>query len=414
MTGAAGRRPDWPRRHRRTAVTAALSAAALAAAGCGVDASNGGGGASDSAGITKTEIRIGTSNALTGPVSSVCLPTSAGAEAWFAQVNASGGVHGRKIANTVLDDGYQAPRAAANVRTLRSDNVFALFGGCGTVTAATIATTLKGTGLPYLFPYAALPALVRPTQPDVYSLLPLYSDQARSLIPFALKQEGKGSVYAVTSQIPGYEDDVAGAKAGTAAAEARFLDSALLPAANAPFQQAALKAAAAKPDYLMLTVLAPDAARMLNAMASAGHLPAKGVLGVSVLASQSFADALSPKAAELLLTASPTVPVNDPRAAECLAALRKYKPKTAPDAFALYGCAAAQVFVAAMEQAGAQPTRTKLKQALEAMHGAEVSALLPPVGFSAGDHMGLRSMFLLGLKDGRFTVKGTLPIRTDR
>jgi ABC-type branched-subunit amino acid transport system substrate-binding protein len=394
------------------AMAAALSAA-LAAAGCSVSASNGGPGAGDSAGVTTTEIHIGTSNALTGPVSSVCLPSSAGASAWFARVNAAGGVHGRKIKSTVLDDGYQAPRAAANVRTLRSENVFALFGGCGTVTAATIATTIEGSSLPYLFPYAALSALVRPTKPNVYSLLPLYNDQARSLIPAALKDKGKGSVYAVTSQIPGYEDDVAGAKAGTAEAGARFLESALLPTTNAPFQQAALKASAANPDYLMLTVLAPDAARMLNAMAARDGLAAKGILGVSVLASQSFADALTPKAAELLLTASPTVPVDDPRAAECLAALRKYEPKTAPDAFALYGCAAAQVFVAALEQAGAQPTRSKLKQALESIHDADVSPLLPPVGFSADDHMGLRSMFLLSLKDGRFEVDGTLPIRTD-
>ena len=395
------------------AVMAGLSATALAATGCSAATSGGAGGSGDSAGITKTEIRIGTSNALTGPVSSVCLPTSAGASAWFAQVNAAGGVHGRKIVNTVLDDGYQAPRAAANVRTLRSHNVFALFGGCGTVTAATIASTVKGSDLPYLFPYAALPALVRPAQPNIYSLLPLYSDQARSLIPHAVQQKGKGPVYAVTSQIPGYEDDVAGAKAGTAAAGARFLDSALLPAVNAPFQQAALKAAAAKPDYLMLTVLAPDAARMLNAMASSGSLPAKGVLGVSVLASQSFAAALTPKAAELLLTVSPTVPVDDARAAQCLAALRKYRPKTTPDAFALYGCAAAQVFVAAMDRAGAQPTRTGLRSALDSMHDANVSPLLPPVGFSSGDHMGLRGMFLLSLTNGRFTVAGTLPVRAD-
>lgn len=396
----------WPR--RRT-VIAALTAA-VSVAGCG--ATSTGGTGADVPGITKNAIHIGTSNALTGPVSSVCLPTSAGATAWFDHVNATGGVHGRKIENTVLDDGYQAPRAAANVRTLRADNVFALFGGCGTVTAATIATTIKGTDVPYLFPYAALPALVQPTQPNVYSLLPLYSDQARSLIPYALQRNGTGSLYAVTSQIPGYQDDVAGAKAGAAAAMGSFLDSALLPTANAPFQQAALKAAAAKPDYLMLTVLAPDAARMLNAMAAFGGLPARGVLGVSVLASQSFAAALTPKAAALLLTASPTVPAADARAAECLTALTKYQPKITPDAFALYGCAAAQVFVAAMDRAGRQPTRARLTQVLNSLHDAELSPLLPPVGFSENDHMGLHSMFLLSLADGRFKAMGTLPIRT--
>ncbi|MGH3273628.1 MAG: ABC transporter substrate-binding protein [Streptosporangiaceae bacterium] len=361
-------------------------------------------------GITRHSIRIGTSNALTGPVASVCLPTSAGSTAWFDHVNALGGVHGRAIDDTVLDDGYQAPRAAANVATFRSGNVFALFGGCGTVTAATIASVVRGTSMPYLFPYAALPALVSPTQPNVYSLLPLYNDQARSLIPYVLGHSGTGSVYALTTEIPGFQDDVNGASDGTRRAGATFLGSALLPVANAPFQVAALKASAAKPDYLMLTVLAPDAARIINAMAAAGKLPAKGILGVSVLASQNFAAALTPAAAALLQTASPTVPVGDPRAAQCIDALRKYQPSVTPDAFALYGCAAAQVFVAAMQEAGANPTRTSLEKALDSFSGAAASPLLPPVSFSAGNHMGLHSMFLLSLKDGKFSIAGALPI----
>jgi len=114
--------------------------------------------------------------------------------------------------------------------------------------------------------------------------------------------------------------------------------------------------------------------------------------------------------AALLETASPTVPATDARAAACLAAVRKYSPGTTPDAFALYGCAAAQVFVTALKSAGRDPTRAKLEAALNAMNNADASPLLPPVSFSAADHMGLHSMFLLTLHDGRFTAAGTLPI----
>lgn len=390
---------------------AALCATGLSITACTAKtpAGNADPGAS-SAGVTATTITLGTSNALTGPVAAVCLPTSAGASAWFQHVNADGGVNGRKIQDTVLDDGYQAPRAAANLRTFQSDNVFALFGGCGTITAAVIANAVKGTGLPYLFPYAALPALVHPAQPNVYALLPLYNDQARSLVPYVLHRYGRGSVYAVTSEIPGYQADVDGVMAGTSAGGGAFSGSALLPSVNAPAQQAALKLGSAHPDYAMLTVLAPDAARLLNAMAAAGTVPRKAVLGVSVLASEAFASALTPSVAALLRTASPTVPPSDARAAECLAALRQYSPGTTPDALALYGCAAAQVFVAALKAAGAQPTRAKLEAALNAIHNAQASPLLPPVSFSAADHMGLHSMFLLTLHDGRFTAAGTLPI----
>jgi branched-chain amino acid transport system substrate-binding protein len=396
---------------RRAAVLVAGGVLLTSCASAGT--SPGGRGGGQVTGVTKDTILIGTSNALTGPVGSVCKPTSAGASAWFDKVNAAGGVHGRKIDDKVLDDAYQAPRAAANVRSLQSSGVFALFGGCGTITAATIASIVKGTETPYLFPYAALPALVHPTQSNVYSLLPLYGDQARSMIPYVMKRDGAGPLYAVTTQIPGYEANVAGAKAGTKTANAKFLDSALLPAVGAPFQQAALKVSSAHPDYLMLTVLAPDAARMLNTMAAAGRLPAKRILGVSVLGSQSFADALAAPAASLLETASPTVPAGDPRAAECLTALKKYAPSVKPDALAIFGCATAQVFVAALEKAGQNLTRASLAKALDSLQNAAVSPLLPPVTFTADNHMGLNSMFLLQLKSGRFEIAATLPITTE-
>ena len=390
---------------------ASLAAVVCLTAACASGSTHtSGAGKGDNAGVSATEIHIGTSNALTGPVASVCLPTSAGQTAWFDKVNDEGGVNGRKIVDTVMDDGYQAPRAIANVRTFTTDGVFALVGGCGTVTAAAIANAVRDKSMPYLFPYAAVPALVRPTRPNIYSLLPLYDDQSRALIPYALGRDGSGSVYAMTSEIPGYEDDVTGVKEGTAAAKARFIGSELLPATNAPAEQAAVKVGQAKPDYLMMTVLAPDAARILNSMASAGQLPQKAVLGVSVLASQAFAGSLSPAAAELLQTASPTVPISDERAQDCIDALKKYEPDTKPDAFALYGCAAAQVFVAALKQAGSDPTRTSLEAALDGLNAAAVSPLLPPVTFSNDNHLGLSSMFLLKLHGTTFVAAGTLPI----
>lgn len=195
----------------------------------------------DTAGVTDDEIHLGMSNALTGPVAAVCLPASQGAEAWLDQVNDEGGVHGRRIVVDILDDGSDAPRATANVRDLTGRGIFAMFGGCGTVAAAAIASALQDTDVPYLFPYAALPDLVEPVQRNVFSLLPLYRDQAYTAISHVVGTD-PGSVYAITSQIPGYESTVAGVEAGIEAAGGELLSSELLPATNAPAEQAATKA----------------------------------------------------------------------------------------------------------------------------------------------------------------------------
>ena len=402
---------------RRTATyrgaAASLIAGSLLLAGCSTTtATNVVGQKDETAGVTDSEIRLGMSNALSGPVAAVCFPASEGAKAWLAKVNEEGGVNGRKVTLDVLDDGSEAPRAASNVRNLTHEGVFAMFGGCGTVSAAAIATALKGSDVPYLFPYAALPDLVEPLQPNVFALLPLYRDQIFTAIDNVVAK-APGKVYTVTSQIPGYASTVAGAEAGVKSAGGTLLSSALLPATNAPAEQEAAKAGQQDADYLAMTVLAPDAARMLNAMAQADTLPAKAVLGASPLAAQSFVTALSPKAGRLLKTLSPTVPAGDPAAKECVDALAQHSSDTNPDALALFGCAAAQALVAGLQAAGNDLTRSGLTAALEDMSGERISSLLPPVSFTANDHVGLDSMFILSLDPGQqYRVEESVPLKT--
>lgn len=382
--------------------------------GCSTTTGGGsaGGSAGDTAGVTAGEVHLGMSNALTGPVAAVCLPASQGAQAWVDKVNSGGGVNGRKLVIDVLDDGSDAPRAAANVRALTNRGIFAMFGGCGTVSAAAISTALHGTDVPYLFPYAALPDLVEPPQSNVFSILPLYRDQAYTAISHVVGAR-PGGVYAITSQIPGFESTVNGVKAGTSAAGAPLISSELLPATNAPVEQAAAKAGQQPMDYLAMTVLAPDAARLLNALAGSGHLPSKAVVGSSPLAAQSFAAAVAPTVAPLLRTLSPTVPPADPRAQDCVRALAQYSPGTNPDALALFGCAAAQVLVNAINRTGQGLTRAGLVKALEGLQNEQVSSLLPPLSFSPGKHVGLNSMFLLNLDGARhYQVADTVPLET--
>ncbi len=300
---------------RRRAVTGALAlVSAVTVTGCSTATGGAGAGTAhdDTAGVSSTEIHLGISNVLTGPVAAVCLPASQGAQSWLEMVNDAGGVHGRKVVVDVLDDASDAPRAVANVRELTGQGVFAMFGGCGTVSAAAIASALEGTDVPYLFPYAALPDLLEPVQKNVFSLLPLYRDQAYTGVSTIVGAD-PGSVYAVTSQIPGYESTVAGATAGVEAAGGTLTASSLLPATNAPAEQEAAKVGQKSADYLAMTVLSPDAARLLNALAGAGDLPRKAVIGSSPFAAQSFADALDPRAASLLRVLSPTVPPTEPK-----------------------------------------------------------------------------------------------------
>ncbi|MFL5214385.1 MAG: ABC transporter substrate-binding protein, partial [Microvirga sp.] len=107
-------------------------------------------------------LKICQSTALSGPLGDLGQALHHGAKAGFAEANAKGGVHGRKIELSVLDDGYDAKRALANLDTFLADrDSFALFNWFGTpIVAATLPKVIE-SGLPFLAPYTGA-LLARP------------------------------------------------------------------------------------------------------------------------------------------------------------------------------------------------------------------------------------------------------------
>src|SRR6516162_5356835 len=109
------------RSHRtRTLAVAAAVVGALVAAGCSSSSSGGGGSAAAAAapGITKTQILIGSHQPLTGPAAPGYSEIAPAANAYFQYVNAHGGIYGRKIKYTYLDDGYDPSKTSNVVRQL--------------------------------------------------------------------------------------------------------------------------------------------------------------------------------------------------------------------------------------------------------------------------------------------------------
>ena len=85
------------------------------------------------AGVTDSEIRIGASAVLSGSLGPQTLGYGAGAKLYFDSVNAKGGVNGRKIVYTQVDDGFDVARSVQNSKKLiEEDKVFVLFQPTGT------------------------------------------------------------------------------------------------------------------------------------------------------------------------------------------------------------------------------------------------------------------------------------------
>ena len=107
--------------------------------------------ADDTPGVTATEIKIGNTNAYSGPASAYSVIAKL-ETAFFKMVNDQGGVAGHKINFISLDDGYSPPKTVEQVRRLvEEDQVALLFNTLGTPTNSAIYRYVNQKQVPHLF-----------------------------------------------------------------------------------------------------------------------------------------------------------------------------------------------------------------------------------------------------------------------
>jgi branched-chain amino acid transport system substrate-binding protein len=107
--------------------------------------------AANGPGVSDTEITLGQTMPYSGPASAYGTIGKAEA-AYFAMINAEGGINGRKIKLISLDDGYSPPKTVEQTRRLvEQDNVLAEFSPLGTPTNTAIQKYLNEKKVPQLF-----------------------------------------------------------------------------------------------------------------------------------------------------------------------------------------------------------------------------------------------------------------------
>lgn len=161
-------------------------------------------------GVTPDEIHLGTTTAFNGPNEELGRNMVVGMKTYFEHVNDSGGIHGRKIKLTVLDDGYRPAAALANMKNLFEDRrVFATLGNVGTPTA--MVTAKYASKSKYLF-FAPLTGanLLREDPPDRYlfNFRASYQDETEAMVRYFIEaRKLKPEQIAVFAQNDSFGDD---------------------------------------------------------------------------------------------------------------------------------------------------------------------------------------------------------------
>ncbi len=128
-------------------------------------------------------IKFGMSSPLTGPNGVYGRAMKEGIEAGFAQVNARGGIAGRRLELVALDDGYETVNAVANAKYLLDrEKVFALIGFYGTSPTAAVLPELEKAGVPLIGTVSGAEALRGPTHRTMFHLRASYGDETAAIV----------------------------------------------------------------------------------------------------------------------------------------------------------------------------------------------------------------------------------------
>jgi ABC-type branched-subunit amino acid transport system substrate-binding protein len=343
-------------------------------------------------GVTPTEIRLGASQVLSGPLGPQTLQYGEGARLLFDAVNAAGGIHGRKISFKTLDDGFDPKRAVENTRTLiRDDKVFMLFNSTGTAQTAAVLPLLKETKTILFGPVTGASSLREGVNPYLFHVRASYANETEKIVS-QLKQIG------VTRVVYFYQDDGLGkallgeVKKATAAAGLTLLAEIKVDPAAPDFAAAAAATAQANPQAVIVGTAGLTFPNYAKAVLATAARPV--FYGFSVASLDVINRELKEKARGIVLAQvmpslrNATIPV----VAEYLSLLKARSPDAIPSASQFEGFVHARLLVEGLRRTGRELSTasfTKTLQSANEINFGRFSAKYSPRSHNGSDYVEL-------------------------
>lgn len=352
-------------------------------------------------GVSENSVLLGQSAALSGPAAALGTEMREGALAYFQQVNAGGGVSGRKIELRSLDDGYEPERAKANTQKLiETDRVFALFGYVGTPTSQASLPILTAGKVPFFGAFTGAELLRDPFNRYVFNLRASYFDETEKMVNH-LVTGGKKNIAVF------HQSDSFGQAGLTGVENAMRRRNLKISAAgtverNTTDVAAAVKAiGAAKPDAVIMVSAYRSCAEFVRQAKKAGI--ATDFFNVSFVGAKALSSDLGTDGYGVMIAQVVPFPwaPNIPLVKEYQQAMAKANPQSALSFTSLEGYMAAKVFVEGLRRAGRDLTRERLIAGLESLRDYDAGGF--GVTFAAGNHNGSKFVDLTMIgRDGKF------------
>ena len=335
----------------------------------------------DEIGVSDDAILFGQAAALEGPSSVLGQRMRQGIVAAFTEINAKGGVHGRKLQLISRDDGYDPDRSVAQtLQLIEDDKVFALIGAVGTPTAVATIPITSARNVPFIGPFSGAEFLRDLELANVVNIRASYGAEAEAWVKH-LTEDRHFTRIAIF-----YQDDSFG-RDGLSGVKAALARRGLQLAAEGTFERNTRAVASAwrtikrvEPEAIVMVGTYGPCAEFIKLAHRSGANPT--FVNISFVGAVALARELGPEGEGVVVTQ--VVPFPWDRSlklvADYQAAQTAFDPTLTPNFVSLEGYIAGRLAAAALEQAGPQPTRASLLRAINDVGRFDISGSTVTVG----------------------------------
>lgn len=336
---------------------------------------------SDDVGVSADTILFGQAAALEGPSSALGQRMRQGIVSAFTEINAKGGIHGRKLQLISRDDGYDPDRSVAQtMRLIEHDKVFALIGAVGTPTAMATIPITSAHNIPFIGPFTGAEFLRDPELSNVVNIRASYSAEAEAWIRH-LTEDRRFTRIGIL-----YQDDSFG-RDGLAGVKRALARRGLELAAEGTYERNTRAVASAwrmlkrvEPEAIVMVGTYGPCAEFIKLAHRSGFHPT--FVNISFVGANALAKELGPDGEGVVVSQVVPFPwdASIKLVADYQSAQKAFDPTLTPDFVSLEGYLAARLAAAALEKAGPNPTRAGLLRVINEIGRFDISGSLVTTG----------------------------------
>jgi branched-chain amino acid transport system substrate-binding protein len=341
-------------------------------------------------GASDTEIKLGQSTPLSGPASAFGAGAGRAVVGYFEMLNAQGGINGRKIAFTQLDNAYSAPKAVEQSRKLVEDvGILAEVGTIGTVPNVAIQKYLNSKQVPQLFITAGGrrfndPKTFRWTVP----LYPDFETEGRVVAKYILKNRPDAKIGVFYQNDDFGKDYVRGLRAGLGTKAGQIIAEASYELADPTIDSQIVQLKAAGVDTLIEQSAAKAAAQSIRKVHELNWNPLH-IIGGSTASVETVLKPAGLEASIGLVTTQFLKQPGDPAWADDEEVkvykdlLKTYASSANPDDYSvLVAYMNVNALTLVLRKCGDQLTRENLIRQATSLHGERLPMMLPGITVS--------------------------------